>query len=55
MASLRSATATSDNSVYAELGLRVGTRRIADLAADMGVRTPVSTNPAMTLGGLSQD
>ena len=54
VASLRSATATSDNSVYAELGLRVGTQGIADLAADMGVRTPVSTNPAMTLGGLSQ-
>ncbi len=54
IASLRSATARSDNSVYAELGLKVGTRRIASLAKGMGVRTPLSTNPAMTLGGLKQ-
>ena len=54
VASLRSATATSDNSVFAELGLRVGTGKIARLAQDMGVRTPVSTNPAMTLGGLKE-
>jgi penicillin-binding protein 1A len=54
ISSLRSATARSDNSVYAELGLKVGTRRIARLARDMGVRTPVSTNPAMTLGGLKE-
>jgi len=54
IASLRSATATSDNSVFAELGLDVGTERIADLANDMGVRTELSTNPAMVLGGLEQ-
>ena len=54
IASLRSATAQSDNSVYAELGLRVGTKRIAALAQEMGLRTPVSTNPAMTLGGLKE-
>ena len=44
----------SDNSVFAELGLQVGTKRIARLARRMGVRTPVSTNKAMTLGGLEQ-
>jgi penicillin-binding protein 1A len=54
VASLRSATASSDNSVYAEVGLRVGTRKVARLAQRMGVRTPVSTNPAMTLGGLKE-
>ncbi|MEJ7788631.1 MAG: transglycosylase domain-containing protein [Thermoleophilaceae bacterium] len=54
VATLRSATATSDNSVYAELGLDVGTKRIAGLANRMGVRTKISTNPAMTLGGLKQ-
>ncbi len=53
-ASLATATARSDNSVYAELGLKVGTKNIARLAHDMGVRTPVSTNPAMTLGGLEE-
>ncbi len=54
VASLRSATATSDNSVFAELGLDVGTKRIAKLANEMGVRTEISTNPAMTLGGLKE-
>ena len=54
IASLRSATARSDNSVYAELGLKVGTRRVAALAQEMGIRTQVSTNPAMTLGGLKE-
>ncbi|MBA3299851.1 MAG: transglycosylase domain-containing protein, partial [Thermoleophilaceae bacterium] len=54
VASLRSATARSDNSVYAELGLKVGPRRIAALARKMGLDTRVSTNPAMTLGGLAE-
>ena len=54
VASLRSATATSDNSVYAELGLDVGTKRIARLSQRMGLRTEISTNPAMTLGGLEE-
>ena len=51
---LANATAQSDNSVYAELGIKVGTRKIAKLARRMGIRTPVSTNPAITLGGLKQ-
>jgi len=51
-ASLATATTYSDNSVFAEVGIRVGTRKIARLARQMGIRTPVSTNPAMTLGGL---
>jgi penicillin-binding protein 1A len=46
------ATAYSDNSIYAEVGLKVGTRHIADLAHRMGITTPLSTNPAMTIGGL---
>jgi penicillin-binding protein 1A len=46
------ATAYSDNSIYAEVGLDVGTHRIAALARDMGITTPISTNPAMTIGGL---
>jgi penicillin-binding protein 1A len=54
VASLRSATATSDNSVFAELGLKTGTRKIAHLAQRMGIQTPVSHNPAMTLGGLKE-
>jgi penicillin-binding protein 1A len=50
--SLTNATAYSDNSIYAEVGLKVGTHRIADLAHRMGITTPLSTNPAMTIGGL---
>ena len=49
---LTDALAYSDNSVFAEVGLRVGTLRIADLAHRMGITTPISTNPAMTIGGL---
>jgi penicillin-binding protein 1A len=50
--SLTGATAFSDNSIYAEVGLKVGTHSIARLAHRMGIRTPISTNPAMTIGGL---
>jgi penicillin-binding protein 1A len=46
------ATAVSDNSIFAEVGLKVGTKRIAKLAHQMGITTPISTNPAMTIGGL---
>jgi penicillin-binding protein 1A len=53
-ASLWSATATSDNSVFAELGIETGTKRVARMARRMGIRTKLSTNPAMTLGGLEE-
>jgi penicillin-binding protein 1A len=53
-ASLWSATATSDNSVFAELGMEVGPKRVARLARRMGIRTELSTNPAMLLGGLEE-
>jgi penicillin-binding protein 1A len=53
-ATLADATVKSDNSVYAEVGLRVGTRKIARLAERMGIQTKLSTNPAMTLGGLRE-
>jgi penicillin-binding protein 1A len=47
------ATAYSDNSIFAEVGLKVGTHRIAHVAHEMGITTPLSTNPAMTIGGLT--
>jgi penicillin-binding protein 1A len=53
-ASLWSATATSDNSVFAELGMEVKPRRVARLAQRMGIKTKLSTNPAMLLGGLEE-
>jgi penicillin-binding protein 1A len=53
--SLASATTVSDNSVYAEVGYKlVGTRAIARVAREMGIRTQVSRNPAMVLGGLRE-
>jgi penicillin-binding protein 1A len=51
-ASLTTATAQSDNSVYAELGMEVGRDKVAQEANDMGIKTDLSTNPAMLLGGL---
>jgi penicillin-binding protein 1A len=50
---LTNATAYSDNSIYAEVGLKVGTTKIARLAHKMGITTPLSTNAAMTIGGLT--
>jgi penicillin-binding protein 1A len=51
---LADALVHSDNSVFAEVGLKVGTKRIARLAERMGIRTHLSTNPAMVLGGLKE-
>jgi penicillin-binding protein 1A len=53
-ASLWSATAASDNSVFAELGMKVRPKRVARMARRMGIRTDLSTNPAMLLGGLEE-
>jgi penicillin-binding protein 1A len=56
-ASVAAATTVSDNSIFAQLGLESlenGTRDIAATAHRMGVWTPLSTNPAMVLGGLEQ-
>ena len=50
---LSTATAVSDNSVFTQLGLDVGTKNVAKYAKAMGIRTPISTNPAMIIGGLS--
>jgi penicillin-binding protein 1A len=49
---LAGATTVSDNSVYAEVGVKVGTHKIARVARRLGIRTPISTNYAMILGGL---
>ena len=44
----------SDNAVYVQVGKQVGTKKVAKLARRMGIRTPVSTNLAIALGGLRQ-
>jgi penicillin-binding protein 1A len=48
------ATATSDNSVFAQVGMDdAGTSAIRSYAKNMGIRSPISTNPSMILGGLN--
>lgn len=50
---LATATATSDNSVFTQIGMSVGTKKIKQYAKAMGIRSPISTTPAMILGGLN--
>ncbi len=40
--------------MFAELGMEVKPKRVARLANEMGIRTELSTNPAMILGGLEE-
>jgi penicillin-binding protein 1A len=54
VSTLARATTFSDNSVFAQVGIKVGTKRIARTAERMGIRTPVSGNYANTLGGLKE-
>jgi penicillin-binding protein 1A len=51
---LERATTFSDNSVFAQVAKRVGPAKVAHLARRMGIRTPVSHNLAIALGGLRQ-
>jgi penicillin-binding protein 1A len=51
---LARATAQSDNSVFAEIGMNIGRKKVARMAEEMGIRTKLSTNPAMLLGGLKE-
>jgi penicillin-binding protein 1A len=50
---LAEATDISDNTVFAQVGMKLGTTHIARQARLLGIRSPVSTNPAMIIGGLS--
>jgi penicillin-binding protein 1A len=50
--SLQGATDVSDNSVFSQVGIKVGTSRVSRMASRMGIRSPVSNNYAMILGGL---
>ncbi len=49
---LQEATDISDNTVFSQVGIHVGTLRIARLATQMGIRSYISHNYAMILGGL---
>ncbi len=46
------ATALSDNTVYAQLGVDVGMQNVDKIAHAMGVTAPLTGNPAEAIGGL---
>jgi penicillin-binding protein 1A len=46
------ATLRSDNTVYAQLDLDVGPKKVAETAKSMGITTPLDGYPAEGLGGL---
>jgi penicillin-binding protein 1A len=48
--SVEAATLQSDNTVFARLALDVGPQNIVDMAAKLGVRTPLKAVPSLTLG-----
>lgn len=47
------ATLASDNSVFAQLALDVGPDKVAEMAKNLGIKTPLDGYPAETLGGLT--
>ena len=51
---LREATEKSVNSVFAQLILELGPKKVADAAKALGIVTPVTPLPAIALGGLEQ-
>jgi penicillin-binding protein 1A len=51
---LADALVRSDNSVFAQVGMKVGPRNVSREARKMGIKTKLSTNPAMLLGGLKR-
>lgn len=46
------ATAISSNVVFAKVIVDVGAKKVADLAKNAGITTPINTDPAIALGGL---
>jgi penicillin-binding protein 1A len=52
ISTLMRATTYSDNTVFVQVADKVGTRKIARLAHKMGIRTSISHNLAMAIGGL---
>jgi penicillin-binding protein 1A len=51
---LAHATTFSDNSVYVQVARQIGSKKVARLAREMGIRTPVSRNLSIALGGLHE-
>ncbi len=53
-ASMANGLVFSDNSVMVQVGMKVGTKKIARTAQQMGIETDISTNTAMIIGGLKK-
>ena len=51
---LARATTVSDNTVYAQLIMRIGPKPVADISHLMGIRRPIDPVPAIALGGIRQ-
>lgn len=49
---VRQATVSSVNCVYAQMIMDVGPSRVAEMARAMGIQTSIESNPAIALGGL---
>jgi penicillin-binding protein 1A len=54
LTTLASATTYSDNAVFVQVGMKVKPARVATVARRMGIRTPISHNFALPLGGLRE-
>ena len=52
--SLRSATASSVNTVYAQLGIDVGPENFTEMAAKLGITSPLEPFASYALGGTSE-
>ena len=50
--SVTRATALSDNTVYAQLGVDLGMSNVDEIAHAMGITAPLSDNPSEAIGGL---
>jgi penicillin-binding protein 1A len=50
--SVTQATAVSDNTVYAQLGVDVGMQNVDNMAHAMGITAPLYGNPSEAIGGL---
>lgn len=51
---IKKATEVSDNTVYVQLGLKVGLDHVVNTAHEMGITSPLDANPSMVIGGLNK-
>ncbi|MBE0428567.1 MAG: PBP1A family penicillin-binding protein [Thermoleophilia bacterium] len=54
VSSLEQAMLRSDNTVYAQLVMDVGPEKTRNVAERLGIKSPITPNPSIALGGLGQ-